>query len=159
VTSCSPNAQHIEYPKSSVLADVFYFPEQLEPDHDGNIPADDIAYAAWAVSSYVREYLDPDADRNSQYVILTPTGTHPDGFNNGADFCAWHSAIPIDRYTTPVKQGLARSIENFSKNVNLSLAQNQSIPNINLIAYTNAPYITDAGRGCGMGFVNGKTAA
>ena len=29
---------------------------------------------------------------NLQIVVLSPHGTHPDGFNTpGAGFCAWHS--------------------------------------------------------------------
>ena len=29
------------------------------------------------------------SNRNTQYVIVSPTGTHPDGFNSlGSDFCA-----------------------------------------------------------------------
>ncbi|MDT4989944.1 MAG: hypothetical protein QOI74_4038 [Micromonosporaceae bacterium] len=29
---------------------------------------------------------------NAQYVVVSPTGTHPDGFNAGAGFCAYHSS-------------------------------------------------------------------
>jgi len=31
-------------------------------------------------------------DRDAQYVVLSPTGTHPDGFNTPtAGFCGWHA--------------------------------------------------------------------
>src|SRR5439155_24384304 len=29
---------------------------------------------------------------NAQYAVVSPTGTHPDGFNAGAGFCAYHSS-------------------------------------------------------------------
>lgn len=29
---------------------------------------------------------------SAQYVVVSPTGTHPDGFNAGAGFCAYHSS-------------------------------------------------------------------
>src|SRR5262249_11620922 len=32
----------------------------------------------------------PASNRNAQYVIVSPTGTHPDTFNAGGGFCAWH---------------------------------------------------------------------
>jgi serine protease len=31
------------------------------------------------------------ANRYAQYLVVSPSGTHPDGFNtSGADFCGWH---------------------------------------------------------------------
>src|SRR5439155_453773 len=33
----------------------------------------------------------PGANRYAQYVVVSPTGTHPDGFNTPTSaFCAWH---------------------------------------------------------------------
>src|SRR6267378_1913259 len=33
----------------------------------------------------------PSANRYAQYVVVSPTGTHPDGFNTPtANYCAWH---------------------------------------------------------------------
>jgi serine protease len=65
-----------------------------------------------------------DSNRNSQYVIVSPTGTHPDGFNTAAaNFCAWHDAV-------------------------------QSPSTAGLVAFTNLPYLTDAGASCGQNYVN-----
>jgi hypothetical protein len=59
---------------------------------------------------------------DAQIVVLSPSGTHPDGFPNSG-FCAWHS------YTTD--------------------------PYGNLVAFTNMPYVLDAGGGCGAYSVQG----
>jgi serine protease len=70
------------------------------------------------------------ANRDAQYVILSPTGTNPDGWlTNG--FCAWHdyngdSTLSGGGVTSPYGD----------------------------IAFTNLPYITDAGASCGANFVN-----
>ena len=58
---------------------------------------------------------------NAQYVVVSPTGTHPDGFNAGAGFCAYHSSTNSQ----------------FGR-----------------LAYTNMPYVLDAGRGCATNSVN-----
>ena len=35
-----------------------------------------------------------DYSVNAQYVIMSPSGTHPGGFS-GSNFCGWHSSTPI----------------------------------------------------------------
>ncbi len=65
------------------------------------------------------------ANRDSQYVIISPHGTDPDGWlQNG--FCAWHDY-----------------------NVDLGVSSPYGD-----IALTNLPYITDAGASCGQNFIN-----
>src|SRR5581483_9237158 len=72
------------------------------------------------------------ANRNVQYVILSPTGTHPDGFNTTtSNFCAWHD------YTGDT-----------------SLSGGAPNTPYGPIAFTNMPYVTDAGSSCGSNFVN-----
>jgi serine protease len=67
-----------------------------------------------------------------QYVIVSPPGTHPDGFNtSAAKFCAWHdstgdSTLSGGAVSSPYGQ----------------------------LTFTNLPYVTDAGAPCGQGFVN-----
>jgi serine protease len=67
-------------------------------------------------------------------VIISPTGTNPDGWlSNG--FCAWHdyngdSTLSGGPVTSPYGD----------------------------IAFTNLPYITDAGASCGANFVNSGSA-
>jgi hypothetical protein len=79
----------------------------------------------------------PAANRSAQYVIVSPTGTHPDGFNSASgDFCAWH-----DDTEDPSLPGGAVS----------------SSPAGDL-AFTNLPYVPDAGSSCGSNYVNAGPA-
>jgi serine protease len=73
------------------------------------------------------------SNRYAQYVILSPSGTHPDGFNtpNGG-FCAWHDWNG-DPYV-----GAPSSVGD--------------------IAFTNMPYVLDLGASCGQNFVNSGAA-
>src|SRR5258707_817084 len=70
------------------------------------------------------------SNRDAQYVILSPTGTNPDNWLTSG-FCAWHdyngdSTLSGGAVTSPYGD----------------------------IAFTNMPYITDAGASCGQNFVN-----
>src|SRR5207253_2086202 len=75
----------------------------------------------------------PASNRYAQYVILSPTGTHPDGFNTpGGGFCAWHD---YNGDTTLSGGGAAPSPYGD-------------------IAFTNMPYVSDLGASCGANFVS-----
>jgi serine protease len=71
------------------------------------------------------------SNRDAQYVILSPPGTDPDQYQQQG-FCAWH-----DYSNDPA--------------VNAGNAHGD-------IAFTNLPYITDAGASCGQSFVNSGKA-
>ena len=73
------------------------------------------------------------SNANTQYFIVSPTGTHPDGFGPSGNFCAWHD------YTGDTSIG--------------SVSQ----PN-GILAFTNMPYVTDLGASCGENFVNAGSA-
>jgi serine protease len=74
------------------------------------------------------------SNANNQYFIVSPTGTEPNGFNTpSGQFCAWHD------YTGDTSLG--------------SVSQ----PN-GMLAFTNMPYVTDAGASCGENFVNAGSA-
>jgi serine protease len=65
----------------------------------------------------------PASNLSTQYVIVTPSGSHPDGFNTPkGGFCAWHSAV-----SSPSTSGT--------------------------VAFTNLPYIPDMGASCGSKYV------
>jgi hypothetical protein len=69
------------------------------------------------------------ANRDAQYLIISPTGTNPDNWLTQG-FCAWHdyngdSTISGGAVTSPYGD----------------------------IAFTNLPYITDQGTSCGQDFV------
>ena len=64
------------------------------------------------------------SNRNAQYVILSPTGTHPDGFNTtGSQFCAWHD---------------------YTGDTDACRRRRRSSP-YGPLAFTNMPYVTDMG--------------
>ncbi len=72
----------------------------------------------------------PALNRNAQYVILSAHNLHPDGFNAPLQWCAWHD------WNGDV--GAASGVGD--------------------IAFTNMPYVTDAGASCGQNFVNAGSA-
>src|SRR5436190_1971770 len=71
------------------------------------------------------------ANRNAQYVIFSPKGAHPDGFPS-TGFCAWHDWNGDTRLPGG---GAAASAYGD-------------------IAFTNLPYVLDAGHDCGQNYVN-----
>ncbi len=74
----------------------------------------------------------PALNRSAQYVILSATGYHPDSFNSPLQWCAWHdwNGDPYVGSTSPYGD----------------------------IAFSNMPYVMDAGASCGANFVNAGTA-
>lgn len=70
------------------------------------------------------------ANRDAQYVILSPTGTNPDNWLTQG-FCAWHDY-----------------------NGDSTLSGGAVSSPYGDIAFTNLPYITDQGTSCGQDFVN-----
>jgi hypothetical protein len=71
------------------------------------------------------------SNRDAQYDIISPTGTDPDTYQQQG-FCAWHdwNGDPYVGVTSPYGD----------------------------IAFTNMPYVTDAGASCGENFVNSGSA-
>jgi hypothetical protein len=67
------------------------------------------------------------ANRNVQYFIVSATGTNPDHYKSGG-FCAWHD------YTGDSALGGE---------------------SVHYIAFTNLPYVPDAGQNCGANVVGG----
>lgn len=83
---CPGSVPHVGYPDGGALAGYW-------TDTAGSAPA--TASAAQIAAEAVRaaEHFGNTtaaSNRNAQYVIVSPTGTHPDGFNAGGGFCAWH---------------------------------------------------------------------
>ena len=74
---------------------------------------------------------DQASNRDAQYVIVSPTGTDPDGWENRVDgYCAYHD----DTHDPSIDGGGAVSGP--------------------ILAFTNLPYVPDAGADCGAGMVN-----
>jgi serine protease len=118
-TSCPANASHVGFPSGGALAGVVIDTASPAPNQ---ATATQLAQEAIASAGKVN----PSNNRNSQYVIVSPTGTHPDGFNAPLRWCAWHDW-------------------NGSYGLNSPYGD---------IAFTNLPYLTDVGGSCGQSFVH-----
>jgi len=128
-TSCPAGAPHIGYPAGGVLAGVWYDNTVTAPSH-----ATDAQVAAEAVKAASHfGNTTPESNRYVQYVIMSPTQTHPDGFNtSGGNFCAWHD---------------------FNGDTSLT---GGAVPSaVGDVAFTNMPYVADLGSSCGANFVSG----
>lgn len=126
-TFCPSGAPLIGYPSGGNLAGVWYDNSVASPSQaTGAQLAQEAIKAAQHFGNTTAA-----SNRYAQYVILSPTGTHPDGFNTTTgNFCAWHDWNGDQSVTSPVGD----------------------------IAFTNMPYVYDMGSSCGTGSVNGATA-
>jgi hypothetical protein len=125
-TCPASNTEHVAYPTGGALAGVWVDESTASPSvatgHQLGVEAVNAAAHFGNTTAA--------SNRDSQYVILSPTGTNPDNWlTNG--FCAWHdyngdSTLTGGPVTSPYGD----------------------------IAFTNLPYITDAGTSCGQDFVN-----
>jgi serine protease len=84
--SCpASNTEHVAYPSGGALAGV-WADESTRSPHAAS--ATDLGAEAVSAAAHFGNTT-PAANRDAQYVIVSPTGTRPDGFGRG--FCAWHS--------------------------------------------------------------------
>ncbi|HVB43817.1 MAG TPA: Ig domain-containing protein [Streptosporangiaceae bacterium] len=128
-TCPSSNTEHVGYPTGGALAGVWVdestaAPSQATPAQLGTEAVDAAGHFGNTTSS---------ANRDAQYVVVSPTGTHPDGFNTPTgNFCAWHdwNGDSFVGVTSPYGD----------------------------IAFTSMPYVTDLGTSCGENFVNSGSA-
>jgi PKD repeat protein len=127
-TSCPSGAPHVGYP-SGALAGIWYDNSAASPSQSsGNQLAAEAVKAAGHFGNTTAA-----SNRYAQYVIVSPHGTHPDGFNTpGGQFCAWHD---YNGDTTLDGGGAAPSPYGD-------------------IAFTNMPYVADLGASCGANFVS-----
>ena len=127
-TSCPSGPPHVGYP-SGALAGIWYDNSAASPSQaSGKQLAAEAVKAAGHFGNTTQA-----SNRYAQYVILSPTGTHPDGFNTpGGGFCAWHD---YNGDTTLSGGGAAPSPYGD-------------------IAFTNMPYVADLGASCGANFVS-----
>ena len=126
--SCPANSFHVAYPAGGALAGVWVDESAAAPNQ-----ATGSQLGAEAISAAQHFGNSTQAsNRDAQYAIISPSATHPDGFNTprGGGFCAWH-----DDTADPNLPGGP---------VNSPLD----------VAFTNMPYVTDLGQTCGENFVN-----
>lgn len=122
-TTCdTTTTPHVGYPNTGALAGVWFDTAAPSP---ASATTEQLAAEAVSAAAHFGN-TSAAANRYAQYVIVSPSGTHPDGFGStGSNFCAWHNY-------TPSSYGD--------------------------IAYTNMPYVSDAGTSCGQSFVNSGAA-
>lgn len=127
-TSCPAGAPHVGYPTSGAFSGVWYDNSVASPSQaNGNQLGSEAVKAAAHFGNTTAA-----SNRYAQYVILSPTGTHPDGFNTPTgQFCAWHDY-----------------------NGDASLSGGPVSSPYGDIAFTNMPYAMDMGTSCGQNFVN-----
>jgi len=83
-SSCPNTAAHVGYPTGGALAWVYY-DDRAAPT---NATADQIAAEAYYAATTIG-----DTGAAAQYVIMSPTRYHPDGFGVTNTVCAWHGYV------------------------------------------------------------------
>src|SRR3954462_9450549 len=125
--TCPATAAHVGYPTGGALAGVWVDNRAAVPSQ---ATGDQLSQEAINAAAHFGNTT-AAANRNVQYAILSPTGTHPDGYNTASStWCAWHDFTGDFTPTSPYGG----------------------------IAFANDPYIPDMGSSCGANFVNGGTA-
>jgi serine protease len=126
-TKCAVGATHVGYPAGGAYAGVWYDNSLASPT---NATAAQLGQEAVKAASHFGNTT-AASNRSAQYVVLSPTGMHPDGFNTASGtFCAWHD------WNGDV--GVASTVGD--------------------VAFTNMPYVMDMGTSCGQNFVNAGSA-
>ncbi|MGF1429251.1 hypothetical protein [Kitasatospora sp. LaBMicrA B282] len=127
-TSCPSNAKFVPYQKGGVLAGVWYDNSGASPQGaTGNQLGQEAVKAAKHFGN-----TSAASNRHTYYVILSPHGTDPDGYQDpNTGYCAWHdytgdSTLTGGAVTSPYGP----------------------------LAFSNQPYNMDLGASCGVGFVN-----
>jgi serine protease len=128
--TCPASAAHVGYPTGGALAGVWEDTSAVPSAASGHQIGAEAVKAATHFGNTTQ-----GSNLTAQYVIVSPTGTNPDNYKTGG-FCAWHD------YTgdsTLDGGGAVSSADG-------------------LLAFTNLPYIPDAGQSCGQNFVNAGSA-
>jgi hypothetical protein len=128
--TCPSNSSHVAYPTGGALAGVW---EDTSVSSPSVATPAQLAQEAEKAAGHFGNTTTA-ANRDDQYFIVSPTGTHPDDFNTiFGNFCAWHD------FTGDGSLG--------------SVTQTNGV-----LAFTNMPYVTDMGASCGADFVNSGSA-
>jgi len=122
---CATSNIHVGYPTGGAFAGVW---EDTSAKAPAQATAHQIAEEAEKAAAHFGNTTTA-SNSNAQYFIVSPTGTNPDNYTGGG-FCAWHD------YTGDTSMDGGGAV---------------SGP---LLAFSNIPYLPDAGGGCGAGFVN-----
>jgi serine protease len=130
-TVCTQGDLQVPYPSGGVLAGVWYDGSSSATSEEAaGLTGHQLAAEAEAAATHFGDTGQP-ANRDTQYVIVSPTGTDPDGWADPkTGYCAYHD----DTHDPTITGGgpVAGPI----------------------VAFTNLPYVPDAGASCGAGTVN-----
>jgi serine protease len=131
-TSCAPGTTPVGDPLGGALAGVW---EDTSGPAPAAATAADLAAEAERAAGHFGNTT-TSANRNALYVVVSPTGTTPDGFDTpSGNFCAWHDD------SADATTGSATTQTNGT------------------VAFVNLPYLPDAGASCGADAVNGANGA
>ncbi len=130
-SSCTLGNPNVPYPSGGVLAGVWYDSSAgATSAASAGATGHQLAQEAEAAAAHFGNTTQ-GANRNTQYVIVSPTGSDPDGWTDPVNgYCAYH-----DDTEDPYIDGggpVAGPV----------------------VAFTNLPYVPDAGAACGAGSVN-----
>jgi serine protease len=128
--TCPSAAPHVAYPHGGALAGVWYDNGSASP---AQATGHDLGAAAVAAATHFGNTT-AAANRDAQYIILSPAGVDPDQYQE-QEFCAWH-----DWNGDPTLSGGPVTSPDGD------------------IAFTNMPYVTDIGALCGENFVRSGSA-
>ncbi len=121
--TCTGTDPHVGYPTGGAFAGLWEDTSSKAPAAAGSYQLGEEAVRAAGHFGNVT----PAENRYAQYVIVSPTGTDPDHYQENK-FCAWHDDTGYPGVGIDSTYGS--------------------------VAFTNLPYIPDAGKGCGKDFVN-----
>jgi hypothetical protein len=125
--SCpASSTEHVAYPAGGALAGVWADTSSASPSAS---TGHQLGVQAVDAAAHFGNTT-AASNRDAQYVIISPTGTDPDNYQTQG-FCAWHDY-----------------------NGDSSLSGGPVTSPYGDIAFTNLPYIPDAGTSCGQDFVN-----
>jgi len=124
---CPSTAPHVGYPTGGALAGVW---ADIGTPAPTNATPTDLANEAVNAAAHFGNTT-AVSNRNTQYVIVSATGMHPDHFGPTSGFCAWHD----DTYNQYFGVGSPYGD----------------------IAFTNLPYVPDNPH-CGANFINAGPA-
>jgi serine protease len=130
-TGCTQGDAQIPYPSGGALAGVWYDSSSTSTSEEtAGLTGHQLAAEAEAAATHFGNTTQAE-NRDTQYVIASPTLTDPDGWNDPVSgYCAYHD----DSHDPSIDGGgpVAGPI----------------------VAFTNLPYVPDAGYSCGAGTVN-----
>ncbi|MEV6010057.1 putative Ig domain-containing protein [Streptomyces sp. NPDC051976] len=124
-TSCPANANFVPYQSGGVLSGVWYDNSAASPSAASG---HQLGVEAVKAASHFGN-TSAALNRDAYYVILSPHGTNPDNYQG--QYCAWHDY-----------------------NGDSTLTGGAVSSTVGDVAFSNQPYNTDSGQGCGVGFVN-----